>query len=234
MSFIQLAGVTHTYGRGAGAVTPLAGVSLTIERGEFFVLLGPSGSGKTTLLNLIAGIDRPEQGTIRVGGSDLAALSSAGLADWRAEHVGYVFQSPNLVPVLTAYENVEVPLWLFRMSASERHRRVETALDAVGLLDRAAHRPRGLSGGQEQRVAIARAIVADPQVILADEPTGNLDHEAAHGVLELLAQLNEVNGKTVVMVTHDPRAAAFGTRRVYLDKGELGALPDHLAEGASP
>jgi len=229
MSFIELEQVTHTYGRGAAAVTPLAGVSLTIERGEFFVLLGPSGSGKTTLLNLIAGIDRPEQGAIRVNGEDLAGLSSGALADWRAEHVGYVFQNPNLVPVLSAYENVEVPLWLFRMPAAERHRRVETALGAVGLLDRARHRPKGLSGGQEQRVAIARAIVADPQVILADEPTGNLDHEAAHGVLDLLAQLNERNGKTVVMVTHDPRAAAFGTRRMYLDKGELGPLPDSIA-----
>jgi putative ABC transport system ATP-binding protein len=206
-------------------VTPLAGVSLAIERGEFFVLLGPSGSGKTTLLNLIAGIDRPDQGSIRVDGTDLATLSSGALADWRAEHVGYVFQSPNLIPVLNAYENVEVPLWLFRMRAAERHQRVETALGAVGLLDRATHRPKALSGGQEQRVAIARAIVADPQVILADEPTGNLDHEAASGVLELLAQLIQESGKTVVMVTHDPRAAAFGSRRMYLDKGELGAPP---------
>jgi len=226
VSFIQLHGVTRTYGSGEGAVTPLSDVDLAIERCEFFVLLGPSGSGKTTLLNLIAGIDRPDEGTVEVGGADLAGLRRGALADWRAEHVGYVFQSPNLVPVLTAYENVEVPLWLFRMRAAERHRRVETALAAVGMLDRATHRPKALSGGQEQRVAIARAIVADPWVIVADEPTGNLDHASAQGVLELLARLNAEHGKTVVMVTHDPRAAAFGTRRMVLDKGELGALPD--------
>jgi len=229
MSFIQLHGVTRTYGSGEGAVTTLSGVDLAIERGEFFVLLGPSGSGKTTLLNLIAGIDRPDEGRIEVGGTDLAGLQRGALADWRAEHVGYVFQNPNLVPVLTAYENVEVPLWLFRMRAAERHQRVETALAAVGMLDRARHRPKALSGGQEQRVAIARAIVADPQVILADEPTGNLDHESAQGVLELLARLNAEHGKTVVMVTHDPRAAAYGTRRMVLDKGALDVPPDSPA-----
>jgi putative ABC transport system ATP-binding protein len=229
MSFIELEHVTRTYGRGPAAVTPLADVSLTIEQGEFFVLLGPSGSGKTTLLNLIAGIDRPDEGSVRVAGTDLATLGTGALADWRAEHVGYVFQSPNLVPVLTAYENVEVPLWLFRMPAARRHERVATALAAVGLSDRATHRPKALSGGQEQRVAIARAIVADPQVIVADEPTGNLDHAAARGVLELLARLNKEHGKTIVMVTHDPRAAAFGTRRRFLDKGALGELPPALA-----
>ena len=232
MSFIRLHQVTRVYGTGEGSVTPLAGVDLEIELGEFFVLLGPSGSGKTTLLNLIAGIDRPDDGAVEVGATDLAGLARGALADWRAEHIGYVFQSPNLVPVLTAYENVEVPLWLFRMSAAERHRRVETALRAVGMLDRATHRPKALSGGQEQRVAIARAIVTDPQVILADEPTGNLDHVSAEGVLELLRQLNQEHGRTVVMVTHDPRAAAFGTRRMVLDKGELGPLPDAAAQGA--
>ena len=226
MSFIRLHGVSRVYGTGEGSVTPLAGVDLEIERGEFFVLLGPSGSGKTTLLNLIAGIDRPDEGAVEVGDQDLAGLQRGAMADWRAEHIGYVFQSPNLVPVLTAYENVEVPLWLFRMRAAERHRRVETALGAVGMLDRATHRPKALSGGQEQRVAIARAIVTDPQVILADEPTGNLDHESAKGVLELLATLNKEHNKTVVMVTHDPRAAAYGTRRMVLDKGMLDALPD--------
>ncbi len=225
MSFIRLHDVTRTYGSGSAAVTPLAGVDLQIERGEFFVLLGPSGSGKTTLLNLIAGIDRPDAGRIEVDGQDLGRLGPGALADWRAEHVGYVFQSPNLIPVLTAYENVEVPLWLFPLGAKERHQRVETALSAVGLIDRAFHRPKALSGGQEQRVAIARAIVADPQVVLADEPTGNLDHVAAEGVLELLSRLNSEHGKTVVMVTHDPRAAAFGTRRMVLDKGQLGDLP---------
>ncbi len=230
MSFIRLRGVTRTYGAGEGRITPLSGVDLTIDRGEFFVLLGPSGSGKTTLLNLIAGIDRPDEGAVEVGGKDLAEMGSGAMADWRAEHVGYVFQNPNLVPVLSAYENVEVPLWLFRMRGDERHRRVETALGAVGMLDRASHHPKALSGGQEQRVAIARAIVADPQVILADEPTGNLDHVAAQGVLELLQRLNAEHGKTVVMVTHDPRAASFGTRRMVLDKGALGELPDAATE----
>jgi putative ABC transport system ATP-binding protein len=227
MSFVRLAEVTRTYGRGANAVTPLARVSLAIERGEFFVLLGPSGSGKTTLLNLIAGIDRPDQGSIRVDGTDLATLSSGALADWRAEHVGYVFQSPNLIPVLNAYENVEVPLWLFRMRAAERHQRVETALGAVGLLDRATHRPKALSGGQEQRVAIARAIVSDPRLILADEPTGDLDRDSADSVLDLLAELNERMGKTVLMVTHDPRAAERAHRVVHLDKGKLESVQEN-------
>ena len=228
MSAIQLEGVTRTYGKGPAAVTPLADVTLEIAADEFFVLLGPSGSGKTTLLNLIAGIDRPDAGRVRVDTTDLASLSAGALADWRAEHIGYVFQSANLVPVLSAYENVELPLWLHRMSADVRHRKVETALRAVGLLERASHRPKALSGGQEQRVAIARAIVADPRVILADEPTGNLDHAAAEGVLELLARLHAEHDKTVVMVTHDPRAAAYGTRRMFLDKGRLGAVPAAL------
>jgi len=234
MSFIRLDGVTRTYGRGPSAVTPLADATLAIEQGEFFVLLGPSGSGKTTLLNLIAGIDRPDAGSVTVAGTDLASLGAGALADWRAEHVGYVFQSANLVPVLTAYENVELPLWLHRMPAAERHRKVETALRAVGLADRASHRPKALSGGQEQRVAIARAIVADPQVIVADEPTGNLDHEAAEAVLELLARLHRERGKTVVMVTHDPRAASHGSRRLFLDKGALGEVPAALAAALAP
>ncbi|HVS19722.1 MAG TPA: ABC transporter ATP-binding protein [Planctomycetota bacterium] len=238
MSFIRLDSVTRTYGAGEGAVTPLSDVTLAIEEREFFVLLGPSGSGKTTLLNLIAGIDRPDAGRIVVDGTDLATLGSGAMADWRAEHVGYVFQSANLVPVLSAYENVELPLWLFKLSAAERHRRVEVALAAVGLSDRAHHRPRQLSGGQEQRVAIARAIVADPRVVVADEPTGNLDHASAQAVLELLARLHAEFGKTVVMVTHDPRAAVYGTRRMHLDKGSLGPLPAaleaDLARGGTP
>ena len=226
MGFIELDDVTKIYGAGAARVVPLDQVHLTIEQGEFFVLLGPSGSGKTTLLNLIAGIDRPERGVVRVGGQDLNALARGALADWRAEHVGYVFQTPNLVPVLSAYENVELPLWLFGLSAAERHKRVEVALAAVGLGDRARHKPKQLSGGQEQRVAVARAIVADPQVIVADEPTGNLDDVSGRGVLELLARLNSERKKTVVMVTHDPRAAAFGTRRMHLVKGRLEAEPE--------
>jgi len=225
--FIELTGVTKTYTKGEVQVVPLHDVTLAIEAREFFVLLGPSGSGKTTLLNLIAGIDRPQQGTIRVGGAELGALSSGRLSDWRAENLGYVFQSANLVPVLTAYENVELPLGLFPLTRAERHRRVLLALEAVGLSDRAAHLPRQLSGGQEQRVAIARAIVADPPLLVCDEPTGNLDHESAEVVLALLDRLNRERGKTIVMVTHDPRAAAHGTRRMVLDKGRF--LPEEPA-----
>ncbi len=221
MAFIELEGVTKSYTKGDVEVVPLHDVTLSIQQGEFFVLLGPSGSGKTTLLNLIAGIDRAQKGSIRVNGAELAALSSGKLSDWRAETIGYVFQSPNLVPVLTAYENVELPLGLFPLSRAERHRRVLLALEAVGLSDRAEHLPRQLSGGQEQRVAIARAIVADPPLLLCDEPTGNLDHESAEGVLALLDRLHTERGKTLVMVTHDPRAAAHGTRRMILDKGRF-------------
>jgi putative ABC transport system ATP-binding protein len=221
MSLIVLTNVTKTYRKGEHVVTPLADVSLTVEPSEFFVLVGPSGSGKTTLLNLIAGIDRPDRGSVRVGNFELATAKGSALSDWRAEHVGYVFQQANLVPVLTAYENVELPLHLFGYSAAERHARVAIALEAVGLADRATHLPKQLSGGQEQRVAIARAIVADPAILVADEPTGNLDHESAEGVLELLSRLHVERAKTIVMVTHDPRAARFGTRRMVLDKGEL-------------
>jgi putative ABC transport system ATP-binding protein len=223
MSLIQLANVTKSYRKGEHVVTPLSNVDLSIEEGEFFVLLGPSGSGKTTLLNLIAAIDRPDAGALRVAGEDLTALASGRLAAWRSENVGYVFQQANLVPVLTAYENVELPLWLLNLSRAERHRRVSLALEAVGLADRAQHLPKQLSGGQEQRVAIARAIVADPRIVVADEPTGNLDHESADAILALLRRLNQERGKTVVMVTHDPRAAAYGTRRMHLDKGALRA-----------
>ncbi len=226
MALIELTEVTKTYRKGDYTVTPLSDVSLSVEDGEFFVLLGPSGSGKTTLLNLIASIDVPDRGAIVVGGTELAKLSASKLADWRAANIGYVFQQPNLVPVLTAYENVELPLYLLRMNARERHRRVAIALEAVGLADRAAHLPKQLSGGQEQRVAIARAIVADPRIVVADEPTGNLDHDSALGVLELLDRLNRERKKTIVMVTHDPRAASHGTRRMLLDKGALCEAPN--------
>jgi putative ABC transport system ATP-binding protein len=229
MAFVELEGVTKSYSKGDVEVVPLRDVTLAIEQGEFFVLLGPSGSGKTTLLNLIAGIDRPQKGTIRVGGAELGRLSAGKLSDWRAETVGYVFQSPNLVPVLTAYENVELPLGLFPLSRAERHRRVALALEAVGLSDRADHLPRQLSGGQEQRVAIARAIVADPPLLVCDEPTGNLDHESAEDVLALIDRLHAERKKTVVMVTHDPRAAEHGTRRMVLDKGRFRA--DASGEG---
>jgi putative ABC transport system ATP-binding protein len=225
MAFIELRGVTKSYKKGEHSVTPLEDVTLDIDQGEFFVLLGPSGSGKTTLLNLLAAIDRPDRGTVSVGGEDLGAKPSRQLADWRAEHVGYIFQQANLVPVLSAYENVELPLWLHRLSRAERHQRVLVALEAVGLLDRADHLPKQLSGGQEQRVAIARALVADPTLLVADEPTGNLDHESAEGILGLLDRLNAEFKKTIVMVTHDPRAASHGTRINHLDKGSLREMP---------
>ena len=221
MSFAMLRGVTRRFVKGEHEVVPLHQVDLDIGVGEFLVLLGPSGSGKTTLLNLLAGIDRADEGTVSVGELELTSASSRRLARWRADHVGYVFQQANLVPVLTAYENVELPLWLLPLSRKERHARVSLALEAVGLSDRATHLPKQLSGGQEQRVAIARAIVADPPLIVADEPTGNLDAESADGILHLLRRLNGERGKTVVMVTHDPRAAGFGTRILRLDKGKL-------------
>ena len=221
MSFATLRGVTRRFVKGEHEVVPLHQVDLEIGVGEFLVLLGPSGSGKTTLLNLLAGIDRADEGTVSVGELELTSASSRRLARWRADHVGYVFQQANLVPVLTAYENVELPLWLLPLSRKERHARVSLALEAVGLSDRATHLPKQLSGGQEQRVAIARAIVADPPLIVADEPTGNLDAESADGILHLLRRLNGERGKTVVMVTHDPRAAGFGSRILRLDKGKL-------------
>jgi putative ABC transport system ATP-binding protein len=221
MPFVELENVTKTYKKGESVITPLDDVTLAIEVHEFFVLLGPSGSGKTTLLNLLAGIDEPDRGRVSVAGQDLGRLRGARLADWRAEHVGYVFQQHHLVPVLDAYENVELPLFLFPLSAKQRRERVVLALDAVGLADRADHYPRQLSGGQEQRVAIARAIVADPPLLVADEPTGDLDHESAEAVLVLMDRLNRERGKTIVMVTHDPKSAAHGTRVVHLDKGKL-------------
>ncbi|QDV07867.1 Bacitracin export ATP-binding protein BceA [Planctomycetes bacterium Poly30] len=232
MSFIELRGVTRTYSRGEHEVTPLEEVDLDIEQGEFLVLLGPSGSGKTTLLNLLAGIDRPQAGTVTVGGLNVAATRAGKLARWRSATVGYVFQRANLVPVLTAYENVEMPLWLHRHSKSDRHARVSLALTAVGLGDRARHLPKQLSGGQEQRVAIARAIVADPDLIVADEPTGSLDAKSAEGILTLLRRLNEERGKTIVMVTHDPRAASFGKRVLHLEKGKLYPFEEPFEESA--
>ncbi len=232
MAFIELRNVTKSYRKGEHAVTPLAGVNLDVAQGEFFVLLGPSGSGKTTLLNLLAAIDRPDEGTVVVGGEDLGRMARGALADWRAENVGYIFQQANLVPVLTAYENVELPLWLLPLNAKERHQRVLLALEAVGLTDRADHLPKQLSGGQEQRVAVARAIVADPPLLVADEPTGNLDHVSAEGILSLLDRLHRERKKTIVMVTHDPRASEHGTRRFHLDKGVMTEMP--ASAGAVP
>lgn len=224
MSFIVFENVTRSFTLGEHVVTPLEDVSLEVEKGEFLILLGPSGSGKSTLLNLAAGIDQPDRGSIRVGSTDITALKRRAAADWRARTVGHVFQDYSLVPVLTAYENVEVPLWLFSMSKAERHAKVSTALQLVGLSDRHQHLPKQLSGGQQQRVAIARAIVADADLIVADEPTGNLDADSAKDVLQLLQRLSRERGKTILMVTHDRRAAAVGSRVVHLDKGKLQAM----------
>jgi putative ABC transport system ATP-binding protein len=218
---VEVRELRKVYRRGRQDVTVLDGVDLTIARGEFLALMGPSGSGKTTLLNLIAGIDRPTAGTLSVAGTDLGRLSEGALARWRRQHVGYVFQTYNLIPVLSALGNVELPLLVHAMGRAERRRRARTALQVVGLADREHHRPRQLSGGQEQRVAIARAIVADPAVIVADEPTGDLDARAAGEVLDLLQVLNREFGKTIVMVTHDPRAAERAGVRRFLHKGVL-------------
>jgi putative ABC transport system ATP-binding protein len=221
MPLVEIESLTKTYAKGAQPVPVLRDLDLAVEAGEFLALMGPSGSGKTTLLNLIAGIDRPTSGAIRVGGQDLAKLSRNKLAAWRADHVGYIFQLYNLIPVLTAFENVELPLLLLPLSRSERRKRVQVALDAVGLLDRYDHYPRQLSGGQEQRVAIARAIVADPTILVADEPTGDLDADTAAATLTLLRRLTDEMGKTLVMVTHDPKAAGVARRLVRLEKGRL-------------
>jgi putative ABC transport system ATP-binding protein len=221
MALVEVRNVTKEYRRGEQRVTPLRHATLDVERGDFVSLMGASGSGKTTLLNLIAGIDRPTAGRVVVNGTDIGTLSRSRLAAWRAAHVGYVFQLYNLVPVLTAYENVELPLLLLPFSRAERQKRVEVALEAVSLTDRADHYPRQLSGGQEQRVGIARAIVADPAIVVADEPTGDLDGETSEQILDLLRRLNAELGTTLVMVTHDPHAAAVARRRLRLEKGEL-------------
>jgi putative ABC transport system ATP-binding protein len=218
---IECRKLTKSYPKGSGTITPLHELDLKVERGEFLSLMGPSGSGKTTLLNLIAGIDSPTAGELLVGGVDIAKLSRGRLADWRSENVGYIFQLYNLVPVLTAYENVELPLLLHRMSAKERHARVSEILGLVGIADRHDHYPRQLSGGQEQRVAIARALVTDPAIIVADEPTGDLDAESAMAIMDLLSRLNKELGKTLIMVTHDARCAAYARRSLHLEKGRL-------------
>ncbi len=221
MPLVEIRNVTKTFKKGEQSITPLRDVTLDVERGDFVSLMGASGSGKSTLLNLIAGIDRPTSGSIIVAGQDIARLSRTKLANWRASHVGYIFQLYNLIPVLTAFENVELPLLLLPLSRAERHKRVEIALEAVGLADRADHYPRQLSGGQEQRVGIARAIVTDPVVVVGDEPTGDLDAETTEQILNLLVQLNEDLGTTFLMVTHDPKAANVARRRIRLEKGEL-------------
>ena len=220
-TIVQIRELTKIYAQGEIQVTALDRITLDIAAGEFLALMGPSGSGKSTLLHIIAGVDRPTSGQCLVQGVDVTKLNESALADWRNHNVGFIFQTFNLIPVLTAAENVELPLLLTRLSRAQRRKQVETALEVVGLADRAKHLPRQLSGGQEQRVAIARALVTDPALIVADEPTGNLDSHSAQEVLSVLQTLRQDAGKTVIMVTHDPKAAAFGTRQIHLEKGEL-------------
>jgi putative ABC transport system ATP-binding protein len=221
MALIELLNVTKRYHKGGETITPLSDVSLNIGEGEFISLMGASGTGKSTLLNLISGIDRPDSGSIVFDGQDITRQSRSRLAAWRAENIGYIFQTHNLIPVLTAYENIELPLLLLPISRSKRRTRVEVALQAVGLLDRADHYPRQLSGGQEQRVGIGRAIVAHPKVVVADEPTGDLDPDTSEQILKLLGRLNRELGVTLLMVTHDPDAAAIAGRQLHLDHGRL-------------
>ena len=220
---IRLRGVVKSYKRGRQVVEVLHNLDLDVQPGEFLALMGPSGSGKTTLLNLIGGLDRPTDGEVVVAGEHIDDLSGGGLAKWRARHVGFVFQFYNLMPTLSAERNVELPLLLTHLSAAERLKNVDAALALVSLTDRKKHKPSELSGGQQQRVAIARAIVADPTLLVCDEPTGDLDRETAEEILTLLQHLNREAGKTVIMVTHDPKAASFASRVVHLDKGALAA-----------
>jgi len=220
-SIVQVRNVSKRFSRDGFEVVALDHVDLDIQEGDFFALMGPSGSGKSTLLNLLAGIDRVTEGEVIVMGTDLSRLSESQLAAWRNTHIGYIFQTFNLVPVLTAFENVELPLLLTKLSKAERKKNVETALELVGLADRMHHQPKQLSGGQEQRVAIARAIVTDPDLILADEPTGNLDARSGEEILQILSTLNRELKKTIMLVTHDPHAASFATHERHLEKGVL-------------
>lgn len=218
---IRCTGIGKAYWRGKEKLQVLEDLDLTVAEGSFEALMGPSGSGKSTLLNLIAGLDRPTSGQVQVAGSDLNSLSDSQLAKWRSQNVGFIFQTYNLMPVLTALQNVELPLLLTKLSSAERKKRAETALRIVGLDDRMNHLPRQLSGGQEQRVTIARSFVHDPKIIVADEPTGDLDRESANDILSLLEKLNKEFNKTIMMVTHDPAAAERATHTRYLDKGAL-------------
>jgi len=220
-TLVQVQGVSKNFRRGAEEIHVLAGLNLEVRSGEFLALMGPSGSGKSTLLNLIGGLDRPTSGVVMVGGERIDDMSDRELAAWRARHVGLVFQFYNLLPVLTAERNVELPLLLTHLSKAERRKHVETALKVVGLSQRERHYPRQLSGGEQQRVGIARAIVTDPTLLLCDEPTGDLDRKSGDEILSLLQALNREHGKTIVMVTHDPHASARASRTVYLDKGQL-------------
>jgi len=221
MALVEIRNVTKHYHKGGQTIKPLDGVSLDIEVGEFVSLMGASGTGKSTLLNIVASIDRPDQGSVKVDGVEITSMSRTRLAKWRAANIGYIFQTHNLIPVLTAYENVEMPLLLLPMSRSERRKRIEIAMQAVDVLDRADHYPRQLSGGQEQRVGIARAIVANPKVVVADEPTGDLDPETSSQILDLLQRLNAELDTTLLMVTHDVDAAAIADRQFKLNLGQL-------------
>ncbi|MEQ1858624.1 MAG: ABC transporter ATP-binding protein [Chthoniobacteraceae bacterium] len=222
---VQVSGVTRTFRRGAEEIHVLSNLDLDVQRGEFLALMGPSGSGKSTLLNLIGGLDRADAGSVAIGDDRIDKLSDRQLAAWRARHVGFVFQFYNLLAVLNAERNVELPLLLTHLSKSERKEHIAVALKAVGLVDRARHFPRQLSGGEQQRVGIARAIVTDPTLLLCDEPTGDLDRKSGDEILSLLQALNREHGKTIVMVTHDPHASARASRTVYLDKGQLSTQP---------
>jgi putative ABC transport system ATP-binding protein len=224
-ALVDVDGVEKTFHRGSEEIHVLQDLHLKVEAGEFLALMGPSGSGKSTLLNLIGGLDRPTAGSVRVAGEQVEALSDRKLAAWRARHIGFVFQFYNLLPVLTAERNVELPLLLTHLSRAERKKHVEAALDIVGLSHRARHLPAQLSGGEQQRVGIARGIVTDPTLLLCDEPTGDLDRKSGDGVLDLLQALNRMHAKTVILVTHDPHAASRAGRIVYLDKGRLGDEP---------
>lgn len=220
-TLIEIRGLTKAYRRGKQLVEVLHQLDLNVPRGDFLALMGPSGSGKTTLLNLLGGLDKPSSGSISVGGQRIDELGASALAQWRAAHVGFVFQFYNLMPMLSAQRNVELPLLLTRLSATERKKRAAIALQLVGLSDRASHKPTELSGGQQQRVAIARAIVSDPTLLVCDEPTGDLDRQSAEEILALLELLNREHGKTILMVTHDPKAAGHAKRILHLDKGAL-------------
>ncbi|HLF11690.1 MAG TPA: ABC transporter ATP-binding protein [Gammaproteobacteria bacterium] len=224
-ALVSIRQVVKGYVRGKQRVEVLHALDLDVEAGDFLALMGPSGSGKTTLLNLIGGLDRPDKGEITVAGQRIDQLSSGQLAKWRARHVGFIFQFYNLLPVLSAERNVEIPLLLTKLSGAERKRNVRAVLELVGLADRAKHKPAELSGGQQQRVAIARALVSDPTLLVCDEPTGDLDRETSESILQLLQLLNREQGKTIVMVTHDPRAADHASRRLYVDKGSLTDAP---------
>jgi putative ABC transport system ATP-binding protein len=232
MALVELRNVTKRYHKGGETITPLDDVSLDIDDGEFVSLMGASGTGKSTLLNLVASIDHPDSGSISVAGTDITRLSRTQLANWRAANIGYIFQTHNLIPVLTAYENVELPLLLLPMSRSERQKRVNIALQAVDLADRAEHYPSQLSGGQEQRVGVARAIVAHPKVVVADEPTGNLDDDTSLQILRLLRRLNEELGVTLLMVSHDAEAAAIAERQLRMEHGKVHELePANVSPG---